>query len=33
MDRGWKKQSQPLSYQEQSVQILKGMKGKNGVNI
>ena len=30
-----KKQSQPLSYQEQSVQILKGMKRKprNGVNI
>ena len=30
-----KKQSQPLSYQEQSAQILKGMKRKprNGVNI
>jgi len=30
-----KKQSQPLSYQEQSAQILRGMKRKprNGVNI
>lgn len=35
MDRGWQKQSQPLSYQEQSAQILRGMKRKprNGTII